>query len=89
MALTPEQEQALEMQQLTTAIQRESQAAIDSARYAHELAMEQRRARLEAVRLAKETLIESARSKPVDERDISASDIVSFATALETHINGQ
>jgi hypothetical protein len=34
------------------------------------LAMEQRRAKLEDVRLAKETLIENDRSKPADERGV-------------------
>jgi hypothetical protein len=86
MALTPEQQIQLEFSQaMYAAVQEPS----DSARYAHELAMEQRRARLEAVRLAKETLIESARSKPVDERNVSAADIIAFANALEAHISGQ
>ena len=48
---------------------------------------EQKRARLEAVRLAKETLIENARSKPVDERDITATDITTFAAALTAYID--
>lgn len=78
MALTTEQQDQIDFQN-----------AMDSGRRDHEVAMEQRRARLETVRLAKETLIEAARSKPVDQRDISAADIVSFATTLENHINGQ
>lgn len=43
---------------------------------------EARRIRLEVVRLAKETLIENSRSKNVDERDVSASDITLFANVL-------
>lgn len=78
MALTAEQQDQVDFQN-----------AMDAGRRAHEISMDQRRARLEAVRLAKETLIESARSKPVDQRDVSAADIVSFATTLENHVNGQ
>jgi hypothetical protein len=78
MALTAEQQDQIDFQ-----------TAMDAGRRVHEISMEQRRARLEAVRLAKETLIEAARSKPVDQRDVSAADIVSFATTLENHVNGQ
>ena len=76
MALTPEQQSEIDMQE-----------ARDAGRRAHEIAMEQRRARLEAVRLAKETLIENARSKPVDARDVTAADVTTFANALNQYIN--
>ena len=76
MALTPEQQSEIDLQE-----------ARDAGRRAHEIAMEQRRARLEAVRLAKETLIEHARSKPVDARDVSAADVTTFANALNQYIN--
>ena len=49
--------------------------------------METKRARLEAIRLAKETLIENARSKAVDSRDVSADDITAFATTLTAYVN--
>lgn len=77
MALTPEQQAQIEFQD-----------AIESSRRAHEIAMDRRRSRLEAIRLAKETLIENARSKPVDSRDITAEDITGFATQLDTYVNG-
>ena len=76
MALTPEQQAEVDLQE-----------AREAGRRTHEIAMEQRRARLEAVRLAKETLIENARSKPVDARDVSAADITTFANALNQYIN--
>ena len=76
MALTPEQQADIDLQE-----------AREAGRRAHEIAMEQRRARLEAVRLAKETLIENARSKPVDARDVSAADVTTFANALNQYIN--
>lgn len=76
MALTPEQQDQIDFQN-----------AMESGRRAHELAMERRRARLETIRLAKETLIENARSKPVDSRDVSADDISTFAAQLDSYIN--
>lgn len=49
--------------------------------------VEVKRARLEAVRLAKETLIENARSKSVDARDVAAADITAFADTLVAYID--
>ena len=77
MALTAEQQADVDFNE-----------AREAGRRAHEQAMEARRAKLEAVRLAKETLIENARSKPVDSRDVSAADIQAFAQTLVSYING-
>jgi len=63
------------------------QEANEAGRRAHEMAMEARRAKLEAIRLAKETLIENARSKPVDSRDVTPADITAFADALVASIS--
>ena len=63
------------------------QMDLETARSANQMAMQAKQAKLEAVRLAKETLIENARSKPVDARDVTAADITAFAAALEAHIN--
>ena len=71
MSLTPEQEQMISM---------------ETTRHNNSLEIEFRRSKLEAIRLAKETLIENARSKPVDQRDISAEDIKNFAEVLITYI---
>ena len=76
MALTAEQQAQVDIQ-----------LAVENARNAAQAAMQAKQAKLEAVRLAKETLIENARSKPVDARDVSAADITAFAAALEAHIN--
>ena len=76
MALTPEQQAQVGIQ-----------LAVENARHANQMAAESKRAKLEAVRLAKETLIENARSKPVDARDVTAADITAFASVLETHVN--
>lgn len=63
------------------------QMDLETARSANQMALQAKQAKLEAVRLAKETLIENARSKPVDARDVTAADIAAFAAALEAHIN--
>jgi len=76
MALTAEQQAEIDLQEAQQAGGR-----------AHQLAMEQLRIKMEAVRLAKETLIENDRSKPADERGVSASDITTFAAALNTYVN--
>jgi len=65
----------------------EETEAREAGRRAHEVAMEQRRTKLEAVRLAKETLLENDRNKPTGERGVSASDITAFADALDTYVN--
>ena len=50
--------------------------------------MDARRSKLEAIRIAKETLIENRRSQPVDAREVTASDITAYANSLVTYING-
>ena len=77
MALTTEQQAQVDIQ-----------LAVENARHANQMQVETVRVRLEAIRLAKETLIENARSKPVDSRDVLASDIQAFAQTLVSYING-
>jgi hypothetical protein len=77
MALTPEQQAQVDIQ-----------IAAETVRAATQAASESRREKLEAVRLAKETLIENARSKPADSREVSATDIITFATTLTAYIGG-
>ena len=91
MALTPEQQAELDIQVSlnTQRLEKEKQNRIDeeNARHANQLQLEVRRTKLESVRLAKEILIENARSKPVDSRDISANDIKSYAQTLVDYVN--
>lgn len=77
MALTADQQAQVDIQ-----------LALENARHANQMQAEIARVKLEAVRLAKETLIENARSKPVDSRDVSAADIQAFAQTLVSYING-
>jgi len=75
MAFTAEQQAQIDVQ-----------AAIENIRIAAQVAADARRERLEAVRLAKEVLLENARSKPTDDRDVTAEDITAFANTLVTYV---
>ena len=91
MALTPEQQAEIQLdidkQKFRLQAEIEIQEAREANKRAYDLSMEQRRARLEAIRLAKETLLENARSKPVDSRDVSAAEITSFANTLVQYVD--
>lgn len=75
MALTVEQQSQVEFAD-----------AVENTRHANQMAIQAKQAKLEAVRLAKEVLIENARSKAVDSRDVAAADITSFAGVLVAYI---
>lgn len=47
-----------------------------------------KRLKLEMVRLARDTLVENSRSKPVDSRDVSEDDIINYASKLVNYVNG-
>lgn len=80
MALTAEQQAQVDIQAAT-------QIAVENARHINQLALETKRAKLEAVRLAKETLIENRRNLPVDQREVAAADITAFAQTLVSYID--
>ena len=75
MALSQEQLDNIEMQN-----------TVENTRHANQMAIVLANAKIEAVRLAKETLLENARSKPVGERDVAAADITTFAATLTTYV---
>jgi hypothetical protein len=83
MALTEEMraQQAAQM-----AAHMAAQQESEKARWEHEQEMEARRAKLELIRLAKETLIENARNKPADEAGITAAEITTFAQELTNYV---
>jgi hypothetical protein len=64
------------------------QIDMENARRANQMATEQKRTRLEAVRLAKETLIENARNKPIEEAGVTAAEIPVFAQELTNYVGG-
>jgi hypothetical protein len=68
------------------ALELASQQESEKARREHEQEMEARRAKLELIRLAKETLIENARNKPADEAGITAAEITAFAQELTNYV---
>ena len=76
MALTTEQQAQVDMQ-----------VAIEAVRQTNQLAILAAQQKLDAIRLAQQTLIENARSKPVDEREITPADIAAFANALVAATN--
>lgn len=76
MAFSPEQQQQLDLQIAIIKEQTDAQMAIQT-----------KQTKLEAVRLAKEVLIENSRNKPVDSRDITSQDIIDFAEGLITYVN--
>jgi len=96
MALTAEQQaviqQEIDEQVFRLTAEAESglytkQQARDGVNRQIDLGMEQRRAKLEAVRLAKEILMENDRNKPTAERGVVASDVTAFADDLINYIN--
>ena len=76
MALTTEQQAQVEIAD-----------AIEATRHTNQMALQAKQAKLEAVRLAKEVLVENARSKAVDSRDVAAADITAFAGTLAAYID--
>lgn len=99
MALTAEQQAEIELQEARDAGRRAHDQQMEATRQANALALaaqhtqanaeyQAKQIRLDAIRLAKETLIENARSKPVDAREVSAADVQAFAQTLVTYVNG-
>ena len=98
MSLTTELQSQYDFQVAISTLQGEREAATDLARHAKQKELEEyraeqvrlqqvRAAKLETIRLAKEVLIENARSKPVDSRDVSAEEIAAFAATLTSFTN--
>ncbi len=98
MALTAEQKAEIQLEidkqvfrldaEITAGIAAK-EAQRDAARRSQDIANEQRRNKMELVRLAKEVLIENNRSKPVDSRDLSADDITAYAQSLINYVDGE
>jgi|LakMenEpi03Aug12_release.lakeMendotaPanAssembly.Ray.scaffolds.fasta_scaffold1032461_1 hypothetical protein len=77
MTMTPEE--------IMTA-QQQHQQEVETSRRTHETEMNNRRSRLELVRIAKETLIENARNKPASEAVVTAEEITAFANELINYV---
>lgn len=87
MALTADQQSQLDFQNAMNASNAQVQLELEQLRQTNILAAEAKRAKLEAIRLAKETLIENRRNQPVDAREVTAADITTFANTLVSYIN--
>jgi flagellar biosynthesis chaperone FliJ len=72
--------------QAQTAAHQAAHQAMEDARREHEANMDRRRAKLELLRMAKETLVENARNKPVEEAGITAAEIAAFAEELTQYV---
>jgi hypothetical protein len=71
MAFTAEQQAQLDIQ-----------TAMETLRHNNQMIIMTAQMKLDAIRLAQQILIENARSKPADEREITPADIAAFANAL-------
>lgn len=87
MSLTAEQQAQLDIQLQIETTRHTNLMALEADRVASQVAADARRAKLEAVRMAKETLTENARTKPVDSREITANDITAFAQTIVDYVN--
>jgi hypothetical protein len=76
MALTTEQQATLDIQ-----------LALETARHTNQMIIMTAQLKLDAIRMAQQTLVENSRSKPVGEREITPADIATFAAALVTATN--
>lgn len=71
MAFTAEQQAQLDIQ-----------TAMETLRHNNQMVFITAQMKLDAIRMAQQTLTENARSKPADEREITPADIAAFANAL-------
>ena len=77
MALTTEQQAQVDIQD-----------AIENNRHTNQLEMQGKTSRLEAIRLARDVLIENRRlDTESNTSDITATDIINFAREVDTYVN--
>lgn len=76
MALTPEQQAEVDVDEAKAEGRRE-----------HELVMETRRNRMEMLRMARDTLTENRRDEPTGSRSITEGDIITFTTTLLAYVD--
>ena len=85
MALTDDQQAQIDIQIAILTQQQTNQLAFEAVRHANQLAITNKQKEIDAVRIAQTVLIENARSKPVNEREITPADITTFANALTSN----
>ena len=72
---------------MTLSTDQQFQIELENVRGVNQAILEAKRARVEAVLLAKEVLIENARGKAWVENEVSVDEIIAFADKLTAHIN--
>ena len=82
MALTADQQAQIDIQLAILAQQQINQLAFEAVRHANQLVITTKQKEIDAVRVAQSVLMENARSKPANEREITAADITAFANTL-------
>lgn len=86
MALTAEQQANVEIQIAVDNARHNNMLALEEQRSKNDAENESKRRKLESVRMAKDVLLENSRSKPVDSREITVEDIISFAQTIENYV---
>jgi galactokinase len=88
MALSPEMQAQVDLQEALEAVRTTGQTAQENVRAANQAEADAKRAKIEALRIAKEVLVENRRTKTAAEAvDIDDADITNFAAALTTFVN--
>jgi hypothetical protein len=87
MALSAEQQSQVDIQLAVETARQSNTLEMETVRNTNMNTLENKRNKLEAIRLAQQTLIENSRSLPADQRQITASDITTFAATIQTYIN--
>ena len=87
MALSAEQQAQVDVQLAVETARQTNLMEMETVRNNNNNLLETKRNRLEAIRLAQQTLVENSRSLPADQRGIAASDITAFAATIQAYIN--
>jgi len=87
--ITPEHQAALDAAELAKQLETirlkpsiDAQVLISEKQHTQQMVELEKKARLDAFRMAKEILMENAKAKPVNEREITPVDITNYANAL-------
>lgn len=87
MPISEELQAQLDMQLRIENTRHDNLTALEKERQLNLSEIEKRRFRMEALRMAKDVLMENARSKPVDSREVTVGDITNFADSVITYVN--
>lgn len=87
MALTAEQQAQVDIQIAVETVRAANQTAFENTRAAVQTLADTKRTKQEMVRLAKEVLVENRRNLPVDQREVTATDITDLAATLVSYID--